>query len=116
MPLAFKKFALAAARAADDKKAESVLVLDARKSSPVTDYLVIVTALSRPHLEAIEDKVDEELEALGMRVHHRNRPQTDHWRVLDYGGLIVHMMTAEARELYQLERLNDEAKEVAWRS
>ena len=48
--------------------------------------------------------------------HRRSRPQSDLWRVLDFGGLIVHLMDAEARELYALERLHDGAKELAWRS
>lgn len=111
-----KDVALSAARAADDKKAEEVVVLDVRKSSPVADYLVIVTALSRPHLQALEDKIEQDLLAEGLALHHRSRPQTDQWRVLDYGGVLIHLMRAEARELYALERLHVEAKEVAWRS
>lgn len=116
MARAFKSVAVAAARAADDKKAEEISVLDVRKSSPVVDYLVLATALSRPHLEALEDKIVEALEAEGLRVHHRARPQTDAWRVLDFGGVMIHLMSAEARALYALERLHDGAKEVAWRS
>lgn len=111
-----KDVALACARAADEKKAEDVLVLDVRKSSPVADYLVIVTALSRPHMQALEDKIEEDLLSEGLRLHHKSRPQTDQWRVLDYGGVLVHLMRAEARGLYQLERLNEGAKEVSWRS
>lgn len=116
MARAFKAVAVAAALAADDKKGEEVLVLDVRKSSPVVDYLVIVTALSRPHLESLETKVEEDLAALGVTLHHRSRPQTEHWRVLDFGGVMVHLMSAEARALYALERLHDGAKEVAWRT
>lgn len=116
MPKAFKSAAVAAAAALEDKKAENVLVLDARKTSPLADYLVIATALSRPHLEALENKVEEDLHKLGLRVHRRNRPQTDLWRVLDYGGLMIHLMSEDARALYALERLHDGAKEVAWRS
>jgi ribosome-associated protein len=111
-----KDVALSCARSADDKKGEDILVLDVRKSSPVADYLVIVTALSRPHLQALEDRIEETLLASGLPLHHRSRPQTDKWRVLDYGGVLVHLMQAEARELYALERLNEGAKEVPWRS
>ena len=116
MARAFKAVAVAAARVADERKAEQVLVLDVRKSSPVVDYLVIVTALSRPHIEALEQKIVETLAEDGLKVHHRSRPQTDSWRVLDFGGVMVHLMSADARELYALERLHDGAKEVAWRS
>lgn len=116
MPKAFKTVAVAAARAMNENKAADILLLDVRKTSPLSDYMIIATALSRPHLESLEDKLAEALEKAGLRVHHRNRPQSDLWRVLDFGGLIVHLMVEEARELYALERLHDGAKEVAWRS
>jgi ribosome-associated protein len=116
MPKAFKPIAVAAARSIDERKAEKIVVLDVRKTSPLSDYLIIATALSRPHLEALEDKVAEDMGKLGLRVHHRARPQTDLWRVLDFGGLIVHLMSEEARELYALERLHEGAKELPWRS
>ena len=116
MARAFKAVAVAAARVADDKKAEQVQVLDVRKTSPVVDYLVVVTALSRPHIEALEQKIVEAMEDEGLAVHHRSRPQSDSWRVLDFGGVMIHLMSADARELYALERLHDGAKEVAWRN
>src|SRR5579885_2295734 len=102
MARAFKSVAVAAARAADERKAEAVTVLDVRKSSPVVDYLVLATALSRPHLEALEKKIEDDLHAHGLSLHHRARPQTDQWRVLDYGGVMVHLMSEEARALYAL--------------
>jgi ribosome-associated protein len=116
MPKAFKTVAVAAARAMNENKAADIVVLDVRKTSPLSDYMIIATALSRPHLESLEDKLAEALEKSGLKVHHRNRPQSDLWRVLDYGGLIVHLMVEEARELYALERLHDGAKELAWRN
>lgn len=116
MPKAFKTVAVAAARAMHENKAAGILLLDVRKTSPLSDYLIIATALSRPHLESLEDKLAETLENAGLKVHHRNRPQSDLWRVLDFGGLIVHLMVEEARELYALERLHEGAKEVAWRN
>lgn len=116
MARTFKTFAVHAAQAVDAKKAEKVLVFDIRKTSSLADYLVIATALSRPHLEALENHLEETLVHSGLKVHHRSRPRSDSWRVLDFGGLLVHLMTAEARELYGLEKLNDDAKEVAWRN
>lgn len=116
MPRVFKSAAIAAARAVEDKKAEQILLLDVRKTSPLSDYLVIATALSRPHLEALENKVAEDLRKIGLTVHRRNKPQTDRWRVLDYGGLIIHLMADDARKLYALERLHDGAKEITWRN
>lgn len=116
MAKAFKSVAVCAARVADDRKAERISVLDVRKTSPLVDYLVVATALSRPHLESLEEKIIESLEAEGLQVHHRSRPKTDAWRVIDFGGVMVHLMSPEARELYALERLHDGAKEVAWQT
>jgi ribosome-associated protein len=116
MARAFKAVAIAVARVADDRKAEKVQVLDVRKTSNVVDYLVVVTALSRPHIEALEQKIVEAMEASGLAVHHRSRPQSDAWRVLDFGGVMVHLMSEDARELYALDRLHDGAKEIAWQN
>jgi ribosome-associated protein len=116
MARAFKAVAIAVAQVADERKAEKVQVLDVRKTSNVVDYLVVVTALSRPHIEALEQKIVEALEEAGLKIHHRSRPQTDAWRVLDFGGVMVHLMSAEARELYALDRLHDGAKEIAWQN
>lgn len=115
MAKAFKTAAVSAARSADDKKAEDVLVLDVRKTSSLVDYIVVATALSRPHLEALEIHIEEALGRDGLLLRRRARPQTDQWRVLDFGGLMVHLMTHPARELYALEKLNDGAKGVSWR-
>ncbi len=116
MPKVFKTVTITAARAMNEYKAADIVVLDVRKTSPLSDYMIIATALSRPHLESLEDRLAEALEKNGTRVHRRNRPQSDLWRVLDFGGLIVHLMVEEARELYALERLHDGAKELIWRN
>ncbi|MEK7234445.1 MAG: ribosome silencing factor [Elusimicrobiota bacterium] len=115
MSKAFKTVAISAARAMNKHKAGDILLLDVRKTSPLSDYMIIATALSRPHLQSLEDTLAEALGKVGVRVHHRNRPQSDLWHVLDFGGLIVHLMVEQARELYALERLHDGAKELAWR-
>ncbi|MEK7383225.1 MAG: ribosome silencing factor [Elusimicrobiota bacterium] len=116
MARTFKTLAVCAARAINEKKAEQVVILDVRKTSTLVDYLIIATALSRPHLEALEHHVEESLHHAGLGLHRRSRPRSDSWRVLDFGGLMVHLMTVEARELYDLEKLNDDAKRVAWRN
>ena len=115
MTRAFKA-AVAAARVAEERKAEQVRVLDVRKTNAIVDYLVVATALSRPHIEALEQKIVAALAEAGLKAPRRSRPRTDSWRVLDFGGVMIHMMSAEARELYALERLNAGAKEVEWRS
>jgi ribosome-associated protein len=112
MARSFKSLALATAEAAALKKGEDITVLHVAKKSPLTDYLLIVTATARPHLKALEDAVSMCAHELGFRTLHRSKPQSDSWCVLDFGGLIVHLMTAPAREFFQLEKLHEGAPSV----
>ncbi len=114
MARAFRSVALKLARAACDKKGEAIAVLNVAKTSPVTDYMLIVTANSRPHLEALEAEVEKSADALGLRCLRRSKPASDHWRVLDFGGLLVHLMTSDSREFYALEKLYHEAPRLKW--
>lgn len=110
----FKNLGVALALAASDKKAERVALLHVGKQSPVADYMLVATASSRPHLEAVEEAVLKAAKELGSPPVRRARPKSDQWRVIDYGGLIVHIMTPESREHYALEKLFDQAKPVQW--
>lgn len=114
MARAFKALAAAAARAADDKKGEQITLLHVAKTSPIADYLLIVTANSRPHLETLEHEIEKALEARGAECLRKAKPESAAWRVLDFGGLLVHLMTAEARQFYQLEKLHHGAPVVRW--
>jgi ribosome-associated protein len=98
---------------ADNKKAENILILDVSKLSSVTDYFVIASGTSEPHLRAIVEEIKDEL-----REKHNLRPvRTDGtihgaWVVLDYFDVIVHVMRQDAREHYDLESLWGDAKRV----
>lgn len=110
----FKKLAVKAARAADDKKAEEITLLHVRPVSGVADYVLIASVNSRPQLEAVEDHVKKELKDEGALALHRDGRLSDRWRVLDYGGLLVHVMHPEARDFYRIESVFDGAKKVKW--
>lgn len=110
----FKKAAVAAARAAWDKKAESVLLLNVKDSSPLADYLLLATALSPAHMESLEQEIQKVMEIFHLDCLHQARPQSDNWRVLDFGGLIVHLMSDEARRFYNLEKLHPQAPHLRW--
>jgi len=98
---------------ADNKKAEDILVLDVRKLSSVTDFFVIASGSSEPHLRAILEEITNRL-----REAHAVRPRavdgTVHgaWVVLDFFDVIVHLMRAEVRERYDLEGLWGDAPRV----
>jgi ribosome-associated protein len=114
MALTFRNLSRALARAASDKKAEEIVLLDVRRQSPVTEYLLIATVTSPPHLEAVEDAVRKSGRELGCPALRRAQPASDRWRVLDFGGLLAHFMTEEARRFYCLEKLYHQARPVAW--
>jgi ribosome-associated protein len=110
----FRFVAVATAQALSGKKAEAVTLLHVTAVSPITDYMLIATATSRPHLEALEGELDKAARDFNLKPLHRARPQSDVWRVVDYGGIIVHLMTKDARHLYALERIYPDARHVQW--
>ncbi len=108
-----RELALECRELADNKKAENIVVLDVRKISSITDYFVIATGTSEPHLRAIVDEIKERL-----LEHHHLRPRaTDgslqtSWVVLDFFDVIVHVMRTDVREHYDLEGLWSDAPKV----
>lgn len=114
MALAFRGLALAAARAACDKKGEEISLLHVGRRSPIADYLLIVTANSKTHLAALEGEVEEAARRMSVACLRRARPTSDRWRVLDFGGLLVHIMTAQTRHFYALDKLYHGAPAVEW--
>ena len=103
------------AKYADDKKAEDIVILDVRGLSPITDYFVICTATSTPHLRAVQSEIDDQ-----MIVEHDQRPRwretnpESQWLLLDYSDVMVHIFTQEKRDFYSLEELWGDAKRVDW--
>lgn len=102
-----------AAKIADDKKASDIVILNVRRLTAVADYFVIVTADSTPQINAILDEITKNFrEHEDMLPIHREGIDSASWSVLDFGGLVVHIMSPAARNLYSLERLWSEARKV----
>lgn len=112
-----RKLAQRCRELADDRKAEDIIVLDVRKVSSVTDYCVIVSALSDPHIRAVADEVDERLkEEAGLRAEAVDGTATTGWIVLDYFDVMVHVMRKDLRKRYDLEGLWNDAPQVRARA
>jgi ribosome-associated protein len=98
---------------ADNKKAENIVILDVRDLSSVTDYFVIASGTSEPHLRAIVEEITD-----GLRDDHDLRPMRKDgsmqgsWVILDFFDVIVHVMRTDARERYDLEGLWGDAARV----
>lgn len=94
---------------AADKKASDIVLLDVRGQTTMTDYFVICSGASDRQLNAIADAVIEGLKADGDMALSREGDAGSHWLLIDFGGVIVHVMSRPEREFYQLEKLWSEA-------
>jgi len=101
-----RKLALLCRELADNKKAEEIVILDVREISSVTDYFVIASGTSEPHLRAIVDEITQKLrEEYHLRPKAIDGTLQAAWIVLDYFDVIVHVMRHDVRERYDLETL-----------
>jgi ribosome-associated protein len=104
-----------AIRAAQEKHAENVVLLDLEGLGAFTDYFLVCTGLSSPQVAAICDEIEEQLERIGMRRIHREGKAGSDWMLLDFGSLVVHVFTERARHFYDLERLWRAARRIEFR-
>lgn len=102
----------AAVRAAEDKKAEDLTVLDLRKAAGFTDYFVVASGNNPRQVRAIADAVVEALAAGGAKPAHVEGYDRSEWILLDYFDFIVHVFAPETRMFYGLERLWGNAERV----
>lgn len=99
-------------RVLDDKKAGNLTVLDVSAQSSITDYLVLATATSEPHLRALRVELEKALDSNHVRLVGMETAQESGWLVIDAFDVMVHLFLAETRERYGLERLWRDASEV----
>jgi ribosome-associated protein len=107
-----QRTAITAARAALEKKADDVVVLDLRGVSGYTDFLVIGSGTSDRQMEAIADGVEKELTAQGHRMIGTEGQRGGHWVLLDFGDVVVHVFHTDDRSHYDLEGLWADAPRV----
>ena len=107
--------AKACAIAADENKAENIKVIDVTGISPITDFLVVCSGTSLPHLKAIMRDIGVHVQdKLKEQPHSSDGNPDARWVVLDYVNVMVHVMLEDMRDLYALEDLWEGAKEVDW--
>jgi ribosome-associated protein len=110
----FRELAIMAARAADDKKAEDVVVRSVAAKTTLAEYLVVASVSSHPQMEAVADQIRHDLKDHGALLVHRDGSSSELWRILDYGGLLIHIMHPKAREFYSIDKLFHDARRVPW--
>ena len=100
-------------RALEDKKAKDVKILKTAEHTVLADYFVICNGSSSTHIKALVDEVDKQLSEAGEPPIRREGLRSDIWVLMDFGSVIVHIFTDEARKFYDLERLWSDAEAVA---
>ena len=110
--LTAEQIAAIAAKALEDKKARDIKVLRTTEQTVLADYFVICNGTSSTHIKALVDEVDKQLSEAGEPPVRREGLRSDIWVLMDFGCVIVHVFTDEARKLYNLERLCSDAEVV----
>ena len=107
-----KDLAVAVTKALDEKKGMDISLLKIDRVSSLADYFLICTGTSNTHVKTLCDYAEYTLEQLGETMLGREGHRGNSWELLDYGTIVVHVFTEEAREFYSLERLWADAEEI----
>ena len=110
--LSAKEVALAVTKALDEKKGIDIKLLKIDEVSTLADYFLICTGTSNTHVKTLCDYAEYTLEQLGEPMLGREGHRGNAWELLDYGTIVVHVFTEEARKFYDLERLWADAETV----
>jgi ribosome-associated protein len=100
-------------RALDDKKAVDLRVLDVSEHSSITDFLVLATGTSEPHLRALRVELEKVIDASHTRIVGMETVQESGWIVIDAFDVMIHVFAPDARSKYGLENLWKDAAEVS---
>ncbi len=101
-----------AAHAAEEKKADDLVILDLREVASFTEFFLICNGSNAKQVQAISYSIEDTLRKAGKRPMHIEGYTTAEWILLDYGDFLVHIFSATARRFYDLERLWRDAKRV----
>lgn len=96
----------------DEKKAQDIVIVDVRGKSSITDFYVIASGMSAPHLKALYEDLRQRLKQEDTRSYRCAGTSNAGWMVLDYVDVIVHIFLPEAREYYAIESLWDQAPRI----
>jgi ribosome-associated protein len=108
------QLATACARIADDNRGKDILLLDLRGATPLVDFFVIATAVSRRQASAIASEIDAEMKKAGEAKLGMEGVEEGRWILIDYGDFVVHVFAEDAREYYGLEDLWGDAERLEW--
>lgn len=100
-------------RALDEKKAVDLRVLDVSEQSSITDYLVVATGTSDPHLRALRVELEKAIDASHTKIVGMETVQDSGWFVVDAFDVMIHLFAPDVRDRYGLENLWKDAVELS---
>ena len=103
--LTAKEVAIQVTKALDEKKGQNIKLLRIDEVSSLADYFLICTGTSNTHVKTLCDYAEFAMDQLGEPMLGREGHRGNSWELLDYGSVVVHVFTEEARAFYNLERL-----------
>jgi ribosome-associated protein len=112
-PVSEQTLVRCAARAALDKRATDLVVLDVQSVSGIADYFLLCSGRSTTHLQTIAEAIRDELKGQGVGPRHTEGVPESGWVLLDYGTVLVHVFLEETRAYYALERLWGDAPSLS---
>ena len=95
------------AKLMEDGKGKDVTLLDISGLNSWTDYFVVVTVNSSAHWQGLYKQVKEYIKENDLEIHLTNKktPDGDDWNLIDLGAIVIHLMSEQARQFYDLEKL-----------
>ena len=110
--LTAKEVAIIATKALDEKKGMNIKLLKIDRVSSLADYFLICTGTSNTHVKTLCDYAEYAMEQMEEPLIGREGHRGNSWELLDYGAVVIHVFTEEARQFYNLERLWADAEVV----
>ena len=104
--------AITVTKALDEKKGMDIKLLKIDRVSSLADYFLICTGTSNTHVKTLCDYAEYSMEQLGEPLLGREGHRGNTWELLDYGSVVIHVFTDEARKFYDLERLWADAEQI----
>ena len=107
-----KEIAYAVTKALDEKKGMNIKLLKIDRISTLAEYFLICTGTSNTHVKTLCDYAEYAMDQMEEPLLGREGHRGNSWELLDYGAVVIHVFTEEAREFYNLERLWADAEVV----
>lgn len=109
-----KELAITAARALDEKKGLNIKLLEVAEVTTLAEYFLICTGTSNTHVKTLCDAAEAAMDEAGEPLISREGHRGGTWVLMDFGSLVVHVFTDEARAFYDLERLWNDATPISF--